>query len=224
MRAALGVRTLRALGITDRRFGWPLEMVLRAAADGLADHGGDGAVRAPHGSLQGNRHRRGDGTGRTRHGPGAAMIRPWASRPLHVLVMAKAPVPGRVKTRLCPPCTWDQAAAIAEAALADTLAAVVACRATRKVVALDGEPGPWLPPGVEVISQRGHGLRRAAGQCLGGHGAADRRAGGSRSAWIRPQVTASLLDDQLAMLSAGRDVGEVRLGGYSERRLTAAGG
>ena len=42
----------------------------------------------------------------------------------HVLVMAKAPVPGRVKTRLCPPLTPDEAAEIAAAALADTLAAV----------------------------------------------------------------------------------------------------
>ncbi|MGH9194049.1 MAG: glycosyltransferase, partial [Acidimicrobiales bacterium] len=38
--------------------------------------------------------------------------------------MAKAPQPGRVKTRLCPPCSPGQAAAVAEAALATTLAAV----------------------------------------------------------------------------------------------------
>ena len=35
------------------------------------------------------------------------------------LVIAKAPVPGRVKTRLCPPCTPRQAALVAAAALAD---------------------------------------------------------------------------------------------------------
>ena len=38
-----------------------------------------------------------------------------------LLVIAKQPVPGRVKTRLVPPCTHEQAAALAEAALADTL-------------------------------------------------------------------------------------------------------
>ncbi|MFE1787041.1 glycosyltransferase, partial [Streptomyces sp. NPDC059525] len=43
-----------------------------------------------------------------------------------LLVIAKAPVPGRVKTRLTPPFTPGQAAALAEAALADTLAAVLA--------------------------------------------------------------------------------------------------
>jgi len=73
----------------------------------------------------------------------------------HVLVMAKEPRPGRVKTRLCPPCSPVEAAAVAEAALADTLTAVAACGAPRKVLALDGEPGPWLPPGFHVIRQRG---------------------------------------------------------------------
>jgi hypothetical protein len=38
-----------------------------------------------------------------------------------LLVIAKQPVPGRVKTRLVPPFTHEQAAALAEAALADTL-------------------------------------------------------------------------------------------------------
>lgn len=41
-----------------------------------------------------------------------------------LLVVAKAPVPGAVKTRLCPPATAAQAARIAAAALRDTLDAV----------------------------------------------------------------------------------------------------
>ena len=69
--------------------------------------------------------------------------------------MAKAPVPGRVKTRLCPPCTHAEAATIAAAALADTLDAVAACGAERRVLALDGGAGEWLPAGFEVIPQRG---------------------------------------------------------------------
>jgi rSAM/selenodomain-associated transferase 1 len=75
-----------------------------------------------------------------------------------VIVLAKAPVPGRVKTRCCPPCTPQQAAALAEAALADTLAAVAATPARRRVLVLDGEAGPWLPAGVQVVAQRGAGL------------------------------------------------------------------
>ena len=68
-------------------------------------------------------------------------------------MIAKEPVPGRVKTRLCPPCSPVEAAALAEAALADTLSAAVAAGADRVLVALDGRPGPWRPPGVVVVDQ-----------------------------------------------------------------------
>jgi glycosyltransferase A (GT-A) superfamily protein (DUF2064 family) len=75
-----------------------------------------------------------------------------------IIVIAKAPVPGRVKTRLTPPCTPSQAAWLAEAALADTLDAVAAAGARRTVLALDGAPGEWLPAGFDVVAQRGDGL------------------------------------------------------------------
>jgi rSAM/selenodomain-associated transferase 1 len=75
-----------------------------------------------------------------------------------LLVIAKEPVPGRVKTRLTPPYTPGQAAVIAESALADTLDAVARTPAVRRVLALDGRPGRWLPPGFEVVPQRGDGL------------------------------------------------------------------
>lgn len=67
--------------------------------------------------------------------------------------MAKAPVRGRVKTRLCPPYTPEEAARLAEAALADTLDAVAGCGVSRRILALDGEPGSWLPAGFEVVRQ-----------------------------------------------------------------------
>jgi hypothetical protein len=71
---------------------------------------------------------------------------------MYVLVLAKAPVPGQVKTRLCPPCTPEEAACLAEAALSDTLAAASA--ATPNVVlALDGNPDGWVPPDVKVVPQ-----------------------------------------------------------------------
>ena len=75
-----------------------------------------------------------------------------------VIVIAKEPVPGRVKTRLTPPFSPADAALLAKAALADTLAAVAATPVTRAVLALDGAPGDWLPPGFRVIPQRGGGL------------------------------------------------------------------
>ena len=81
-----------------------------------------------------------------------------------LLVIAKQPVPGRVKTRLVPPCTHEQAAALAEAALADTLHTVAMVPARRRVLVLDGEPGPWLPPGFDVVPQCGGPLdERLAG-------------------------------------------------------------
>ncbi len=72
-----------------------------------------------------------------------------------LLVLAKQPVPGRVKTRLVPPCTHEQAAALAEAALADTLRTVLTVPARRRLLVLDGKPGPWLPPGFDIVPQCG---------------------------------------------------------------------
>jgi rSAM/selenodomain-associated transferase 1 len=77
---------------------------------------------------------------------------------MHLIVIAKEPVPGRVKTRLCPPCTPEQAASIAAAALADTLEAVAHVPGVDPIVAFDGEPRGWVPRGMSVVGQRGEGL------------------------------------------------------------------
>ena len=70
-----------------------------------------------------------------------------------LLIIAKQPVPGKVKTRLVPPCTYEQAAALAEAALTDTLHTLLLVPARRRILVLDGQPGPWLPPGFEIVPQ-----------------------------------------------------------------------
>jgi uncharacterized protein len=83
-----------------------------------------------------------------------------------VIVLAKAPVPGRVKTRLCPPATPRQAAEVAAAALLDTLDCVSAVPGVRVVVALTGDlraaaRGAELAValrGTTVLRQRGDGL------------------------------------------------------------------
>ena len=75
-----------------------------------------------------------------------------------LLVIAKEPRPGRVKTRLTPPFTPEEAAALAEASLVDTLHVLLATPARRRVLVLDGAPGPWLPPGFDVVPQCGGGL------------------------------------------------------------------
>ncbi|MFG3211276.1 TIGR04282 family arsenosugar biosynthesis glycosyltransferase [Streptomyces tendae] len=106
-----------------------------------------------------------------------------------LLVIAKEPRPGRVKTRLTPPFTPAEAAALAAAALADTLAAVAATPARRRVLVLDGAPGPWLPPGFDVVPQCAGGLDERL---------ADAFAGCAGPALLigmdTPQVTPDLLD------------------------------
>ncbi|MEU9094166.1 TIGR04282 family arsenosugar biosynthesis glycosyltransferase [Streptomyces sp. NPDC048428] len=88
-----------------------------------------------------------------------------------LLVIAKEPLPGRVKTRLTPPFSPTEAACLAEASLADTLHTVRTLPAARRVVVLDGRPGRWLPPGIDVVEQCAGGLdeRLAAafGSCTG---------------------------------------------------------
>jgi glycosyltransferase A (GT-A) superfamily protein (DUF2064 family) len=70
-----------------------------------------------------------------------------------LIVIAKEPVPGRVKTRLVPPLTGSEAADLARAALSDTLRVASAVDASQHVLALDGRPGPWLPRGWRVVAQ-----------------------------------------------------------------------
>jgi glycosyltransferase A (GT-A) superfamily protein (DUF2064 family) len=77
-----------------------------------------------------------------------------------IAVIAKRPVPGRVKTRLVPPLTPIEAAALASAALTDTLRAVDATPARRRVLAFDGPVDGWLPAGWTYRAQPSGGLDR----------------------------------------------------------------
>jgi rSAM/selenodomain-associated transferase 1 len=72
---------------------------------------------------------------------------------VHLIVLAKEPLPGRSKTRLSPALTPDDAARVARAALLDTLAAVAATPAAHRTVVLDGSPAGWLPAGFDVVQQ-----------------------------------------------------------------------
>ncbi|MGH8975718.1 MAG: TIGR04282 family arsenosugar biosynthesis glycosyltransferase [Acidimicrobiia bacterium] len=113
-----------------------------------------------------------------------------------LLVVAKEPRAGRSKTRLCPPCTPAEAAWLAEAALADTLSAVAATPGVRRVLVLDGRPGPWMSPGVEVVAQGGGGLDDRLAQAFAGAGGPALLVG-----MDTPQVTPGLLTDALANLA-----------------------
>jgi uncharacterized protein len=130
----------------------------------------------------------------------AARARPVVTG--QVVVIAKEPVPGRVKTRLTPPFSPRQAADLARAALADTLAAAAAVPAARPVVALDGTAGPWLPAGVQVVPQRGGGLDERIAAAL-----EDAYRGLAVPVVLigmdTPQVTPALLESALRPLADG---------------------
>lgn len=74
-----------------------------------------------------------------------------------VAVIAKQPIAGRVKTRLVPPLTDYEAARVASASLADTLAAVDSAvgadLSVRRVLYFEGELDPWLPDGWDGLVQ-----------------------------------------------------------------------
>ncbi len=113
----------------------------------------------------------------------------------HLLVIAKAPEPGRSKTRLCPPCTPEQAAALAEAALVDTLAAVMETPCDGRTLVLDGSPGEWLPEGLAVVPQGGGGLGERLAAAF-----APRLGPTLLIGMDTPQVTPELLGEALAQL------------------------
>lgn len=141
-----------------------------------------------------------------------------------LIVLAKEPVAGRVKTRLCPPFTLEQAAGLAEASLRDTLAAARASCAADRLLFLAGEPGAWLPDGFDVLPQPGGGLdERIAAAFVAVAEAArstdldDADPGPALLIGMdTPQVTAHLLDSALNALRDGADAafGPAEDGGF----------
>jgi rSAM/selenodomain-associated transferase 1 len=130
-------------------------------------------------------------------------------------VIAKAPVAGRVKTRLCPPCTPAEAAALAEAALRDTLAAMAgaaqtAGRAVARAIVLDGAAGAWVD-GERVVAQRGGGLDERLAAAFADLGGGPALIVGMDT----PQLTGALLAEALVALDDHDAVlGPAADGGY----------
>jgi glycosyltransferase A (GT-A) superfamily protein (DUF2064 family) len=129
---------------------------------------------------------------------------------MQILVMAKAPVAGQVKTRLCPPCTPEQAAAVAEAALWDTLDAAVAT-GVPVVLALAGPATARVPRrGLELIEQRGSSFNERLENAW-----RSLRSGGVQIGMDTPQVSAAMLLHAVEQLdSAPAVLGEATDGGW----------
>ena len=121
-----------------------------------------------------------------------------AHRPAQVLVLAKEPAPGRVKTRLCPPCTPGQAARVAAAALADTLDTISAVAADARVLVVDGRYP--VPPGWTTTAQQGGSLGERLANAF-----ADTRKPATATVLVgmdTPQLTSSHIDTALVLLGA----------------------
>ena len=188
MRVARRDRLL-ALGLGDRRSGYPLEMVLAGSAAGMR------IVEREVAYLPRAGRSKVTGTVRGTWQAISDMRAILAAPPPTLLVIAKSPSPGRVKTRLTPACTPEQAAGLAEAALADTLETLGRVPAGRRVLVLDGAPGRWLPPGWDVTPQCGGGLDVRLAAALG---SAPGHAPALLVGMDTPQVEARTLAEPLA--------------------------
>ncbi len=133
-----------------------------------------------------------------------------------VLVIAKAPVPGRAKTRLVPPLTGEQAAELQRALLLDTLDA---CRAEVEDVAIlhafpaEAPVFGQLAPGTPLLLQEGRGLEDALGRTFARHVGAGPVAIVSSDV---PGLPTGSLARTFAALERGADVvlGPANDGGY----------
>ncbi len=110
-----------------------------------------------------------------------------------VVVIAKEPRPGRVKTRLQAGFTADEAASLAAAALADTLTVVRVSRARRRVLAWDGDPTGWRD-GFELVAQPPGDLGARLAAAFGAAAGDDPERSVLLVGMDTPQLTAELLD------------------------------
>ena len=135
--------------------------------------------------------------------------------PVQLLVLAKQPLPGRVKTRLSPALSPTAAAGFAAAALRDTLAAVRATPVARLVLVLDGDP--------DAVEHDGFTVQPQVDGDLG-----DRLAAAFDAAWSTcplpllligmdtPQVTPGLLQTAVEQLLAGNPTAAKAVLGLAE--------
>jgi rSAM/selenodomain-associated transferase 1 len=133
--------------------------------------------------------------------------------PVAVAIMAKAPRPGDVKTRLCPPLSPAQAADLGRAFLLDKIAQVRALPGVTPAIAFSPENEralfERLAPGFTLVPQRGEDL----GARL--HGALDEllRRGHAAALAIdsdTPTLPSEFLEQ--AVLGSGKDEVDVVLG------------
>jgi glycosyltransferase A (GT-A) superfamily protein (DUF2064 family)/SAM-dependent methyltransferase len=127
-----------------------------------------------------------------------------------VIVLAKEPVPGRVKTRLQSEFTAIEAAQLAAAAIEDTVAAVRASSAPRRILAWDGKRARWQR-GFQVVGQPAGTLNLRLAAAFAAAVAEPTDEPALLIGMDTPQVTAQLLDSDWegadAVLGLSKDGG-----------------
>jgi rSAM/selenodomain-associated transferase 1 len=147
-----------------------------------------------------------------------------------VVVFAKRPEPGAVKTRMCPPLLPEQAAALYAAMLDDVLATTAAAAAEAGAAAwlavhppdAVAELAERCPAGFHAIAQRGADLSERMGSAL-----ADAAAAGFTRILLRGSDNPSLAGAELvrglaALAEVDLAVGPDRDGGYGWIALRGA--
>jgi rSAM/selenodomain-associated transferase 1 len=116
---------------------------------------------------------------------------------MNLLVIAKQPVPGRVKTRLCPPCTPAEAAAIASAAIDDTAQTAQSMPGWQPTLVYDGDTPPASCTGWRVVAQRPGNLdeRLAAAFADAATPATPAILIGMDTPQVTPQLLTAIADD-----------------------------
>ena len=170
---------LLGLPIEDLTFGWPTEMIVSAARAGwrilevpVSCRPRSGGRSKVSGTLRGATlaavHILGAILSPARVGGPEAAGDAEAPAPTRgdsvVVVMAKRPVPGNTKTRLCPPLTPPEAAELYEALLRDTMELVSGLRGVDMAVAVS--PRSAVDE-MRRIAPRGARMLAVEGACIG---------------------------------------------------------
>lgn len=137
-----------------------------------------------------------------------------------LIIMARQPIPGQTKTRLCPPLTASQAAELYACFLRDVLDITRQVRGATPLITYAPESaGPFfaaLAPDIATLAQQGANLGERLDYAL----STQLTSGGARLAAAvssdNPNLPPALIEEAFARLAAGADLvlGPAEDGGY----------
>jgi uncharacterized protein len=140
-----------------------------------------------------------------------------------LIVLAKQPRPGFVKTRLTPPLSPTEAAQVAAACLRDTLDVVSRTPARRRLLVFAGDADGWAPDGWDVVAQPTGGLDERICAAFDAAGRGSALLVGMDTPQLQPaQLLRFDPENHEAALGLARDGGFWALGLRDARRARAA--